>query len=244
LVVFAFIAFLAAILFPVFARARENARRSSCLSNIKQIGIGLLQYVQDNDEVLPADWVSAVGFNPADPSTIIWQDAIQPYVKNAQVFNCPSAPAADRFIPDNNAVSNFGSYSMNHTYYGASDNLMSPMSDYQPGRQGPVGIAQEAVPATTVWIVESGTDTQYPSPLDFYWDVPIVPTFMTTTTNLTFLGSGTGGASGGGGPVARHLDSSNILFCDGHVKAMKLSNLLERSSLNNDALRMFTINDD
>ena len=56
LVVIAIIAILAAILFPVFARARENARRSSCLSNMKQIGLGMMQYSQDNDERYPPNW--------------------------------------------------------------------------------------------------------------------------------------------------------------------------------------------
>lgn len=83
LVVIAIIALLAAILFPVFARARENARRSACQSNLKQIGLGLMQYTQDYDEILPqANWTGLQ--NPT------WRDAIFPYVKSAQLFSCPS----------------------------------------------------------------------------------------------------------------------------------------------------------
>jgi prepilin-type N-terminal cleavage/methylation domain-containing protein len=78
LVVIAIIAILAAILFPVFARARENARRSSCQSNMKQIGLSLLQYVQDYDEVLPADWTGASTYNSANPAILEWMDAVQP----------------------------------------------------------------------------------------------------------------------------------------------------------------------
>jgi prepilin-type N-terminal cleavage/methylation domain-containing protein/prepilin-type processing-associated H-X9-DG protein len=81
LVVIAIIAILAAILFPVFARARENARRSSCMSNLKQIGIAMMQYTQDNDEL----------YMVVDETTSYdWFDPLQPYIKSKQVFRCPS----------------------------------------------------------------------------------------------------------------------------------------------------------
>ncbi len=86
LVVIAIIAVLAAILFPVFARARENARRSSCQSNLKQIGLGVLQYTQDNDERFPPLYLSST--QPLGN----WAQAIFPYVKSAQVYRCPSNP--------------------------------------------------------------------------------------------------------------------------------------------------------
>ena len=87
LVVIAIIAILAAILFPVFARARENARRSSCQSNLKQLGLGLLQYTQDYDEYFPKT-------NHAGSAT--WRQMIYPYVKSQQVFACPSNPNPDQ----------------------------------------------------------------------------------------------------------------------------------------------------
>ncbi len=86
LVVIAIIAILAAILFPVFARAREKARQTSCLSNVKQLGLGVMMYAQDYDEVLP------VSHNPEVPSDANnWYEVIMPYVKNQQIFTCPSA---------------------------------------------------------------------------------------------------------------------------------------------------------
>jgi prepilin-type N-terminal cleavage/methylation domain-containing protein/prepilin-type processing-associated H-X9-DG protein len=86
LVVIAIIAILASILFPVFARARENARRSSCLSNTKQLGLATLQYTQDYDEKLPPSLSSGSGSSEVDT----WFMHIQPYTKSKQLFFCPS----------------------------------------------------------------------------------------------------------------------------------------------------------
>jgi prepilin-type N-terminal cleavage/methylation domain-containing protein len=83
LIVIAIIVILAAILFPVFARARENARRSSCQSNLKQIGLGVMQYTQGYDERNPMKNQS---------NNLRWNQAIQPYVKSVQLFACPSNP--------------------------------------------------------------------------------------------------------------------------------------------------------
>ena len=86
LVVIAIIAILAAILFPVFARAREKARESSCLSNIKQIGLGMLMYAQDYDERYARRCTGLYGEYPE----ICWMHRVYPYVKNVQIFQCPS----------------------------------------------------------------------------------------------------------------------------------------------------------
>lgn len=83
LVVIAIISILAAILFPVFARARENARRASCLSNLKQIGLGAMMYVQDNDERYPQQ--------------VNWITLIEPYTKSEQLFVCPSSSNANPY---------------------------------------------------------------------------------------------------------------------------------------------------
>ena len=90
LVVIAIIAILAAILFPVFARARENARRASCQSNLKQIGLGALQYSQDYDEqTVPLRW-SYGGTLRNGSHEVPFQVLMQPYVKSTQLFKCPS----------------------------------------------------------------------------------------------------------------------------------------------------------
>ena len=122
LVVIAIIAILAAILFPVFARAREKARQTSCLSNLKQLGLGMLMYVQDYDERFPSGRYIAGGVagpcddgnimhngwawmvnddpaagRPAVPSHIYLRDIINPYIKNNQLWLCPSDSRTDNW---------------------------------------------------------------------------------------------------------------------------------------------------
>ncbi len=115
LVVIAIIAILAAILFPVFARAREKARQSSCLSNTKQIGLAFLSYAQDCDERYPPYWLNVLQTNTSAPGALYrtsngtlvgyylsWMDFIAPYVKNNQIFRCPSGQDRE---PGNNGPS-------------------------------------------------------------------------------------------------------------------------------------------
>src|SRR6185503_17489526 len=90
LVVIAIIAILAAILFPVFAQAREKARGISCMSNVRQIGTGLSMYVQDYDETFPMNLYMA--FDNTGPKIYPSYIALSPYVKNMQIYRCPSDP--------------------------------------------------------------------------------------------------------------------------------------------------------
>ena len=92
LVVIAIIAILAAILFPVFQKVRENARRTSCASNMKQIGLAIVQYTQDTDEVYPTS-----------DNTGDWAHEIYPYVKSTGVYICPDNPDGAAYNPTSNA---------------------------------------------------------------------------------------------------------------------------------------------
>ncbi len=156
LVVIAIIAILAAILFPVFARARENARRTSCLSNVKQLGLGYMQYTQDYDEKYPiisyGDGEQIVYPNGVS-STNNWAMRIFPYVKSVQIYNCPSNTST----PWQGGTSSAASTSPHIVYsssYGASAALFS-------NSLVPVPIASVAKVSETVMLADSTGTSPY-----------------------------------------------------------------------------------
>jgi prepilin-type N-terminal cleavage/methylation domain-containing protein/prepilin-type processing-associated H-X9-DG protein len=241
LIVIAIIAILASILFPVFARARENARRSSCQSNLKQIGLGLLQYVQDYDEVLPS---TAYGNSSGSPETYYrWQDAIYPYVKSEQIFWCPSDGTAStnkRYKvlsaptgAQKNATNN-GSYALNGFYYNSGLGPASYLDEYE----SPGGVITTrkvsviSVPAETVWTTEVYGNVFSIKIKD---SQDILKEYNNTYPYLSRNGSD--------GTAARHLETTNVLWCDGHVKAVQLDLLLENvpgTPVNRQVLKYFT----
>ncbi len=113
LVVIAIIAILAAILFPVFARARENARKSTCLSNMKQIALAETMYEQDYDER-----TAAIYSYPANTtlSLYTWIDMLMPYCKNTGIFTCPSSQYKYRVVTVAGRPWSYGSYGGNRTW--------------------------------------------------------------------------------------------------------------------------------
>ncbi len=114
LVVIAIIAILAAILFPVFARARERARQTSCLSNMRQLTLAQVTYIQDYDEVLPMVMYLTDGLVQYPNNTTnawgLWPAIIYPYVMNIDVFNCPSSPW--RWAGERTTIGNYGANRM------------------------------------------------------------------------------------------------------------------------------------
>ncbi len=133
LVVIAIIAILAAILFPVFQKVRENARRASCQSNEKQIGLAIIQYQQDYDEMFPQGLINSAQAAPNNPSSantgvgLGWAGAVAPYVRSIGVWKCPDDSTASN--------GNVNSYAMNQ---------------FLPARS----LAYLAAPATTVMVFE------------------------------------------------------------------------------------------
>jgi len=107
LVVIAIIAILAAILFPVFAKVREKARQTSCASNLKQLALGVTQYVQDYDERFPTGWMNQ-STHVVDGKIQYWPYAIFPYVKSAGVYKCPddSRNHASSYLYNSNGINN------------------------------------------------------------------------------------------------------------------------------------------
>ena len=183
LVVIAIIAILAAILFPVFARARENARRASCQSNLKQLGLGLLQYSQDYDEKFMADWDGRNGY----------KQTLQPYLKSAQIWVCPSNPNSSVTHMDANPAQ--GMPEIKVSYVGNPRLIVPEWGGGSP--------ALSFLQAPTTKILLSENLNRFYGIMYTDW-TPGGP-----NNNMADLG------------FAGHLGTMNNLFADGHVKAMK-----------------------
>lgn len=197
LVVIAIIAILAAILFPVFARARENARRTACLSNMKQIGLGMMQYIQDYDEM----YMVSEGATPTYALS-----RIGPYTKSDQILVCPSATNATTI----NVTNASGTGTTICSYYVTGSGTVGG-TNYYWGLFGlpPVSIASVSSPAATIAMSER-SDTFAD------WHIDYMPDATPTGGNSSDANTGV---------TARHLDGANYLFADGHAKWFKRANV-------------------
>ena len=245
LVVIAIIAILAAILFPIFAQAREKARQTSCLSNLKQMGLGLMQYTQDYDETYPYNWFGNLWATNPQTSTAPqykWMDAIYPYVRNEQVFTCPSDTGTrKKYIffghlttPSQN---NWGSYCTNVAYWSNSP-AHPPSSDISSKQI--IKLSRLSRPAETVWVTEGDGSFQCAWP-----SIGGQPTVSIGKTPRTL------GINGGNDPlegalVERHQKHIDVVWCDGHAKAVSLDTLTQKATSGPTigAYRYFTIEDD
>ncbi len=240
LVVIAIIAILAAILFPVFAKAREKARQITCTSNEKQLGLGIIQYQQDNDEKLMVG-DAANGGNTSYNDGEGWAGQIYPYTKSNGIYQCPDDSTSDVNAPAN------GQYGSNVSY-GLNSNLVP--------QAGGIAIAQFQAPASTILLFEVTGDTANPSYTQAQEQAancadPVVTDCgsasgdgaVASGANGSKSGMGYSGAAnaqyatgvfgnittGGTLPAnfqaltGRHTDGSNYLFADGHAKYAKSS---------------------
>jgi prepilin-type N-terminal cleavage/methylation domain-containing protein/prepilin-type processing-associated H-X9-DG protein len=218
LVVIAIIAILAAILFPVFAQAREKARQATCLSNLKQIGTGLIMYVQDFDEAVPAGTTAnlTTGFSAG----MGWAGQVVPYVKNDGVYVCPSDPFSVAVL----------TYAAVKCSYCLNQNLNGSAPGTPSGNTFRlVTQSMLTAPANTVYLYEitggrvsgrtiAAGESTSPAALG-------VPTFG-INGSVTGYGKYATGDMGGYPPgpfsgPARHNEGSNFLACDGHAKWLR-----------------------
>jgi prepilin-type N-terminal cleavage/methylation domain-containing protein len=241
LVVIAIIAILAAILFPVFAQAREKARQITCASNLKQLSLGILMYTQDNNEQFPIGWLSN------GTSITAWPGEVAPYLKSTGVLCCPDDSKAGVMDPNGTGFDmsytangmvyvNWGSWgTANQDYlFGPmgvvnglwDDNALSPASlnDSQ------IGFPDQSILLGESWSVNDwqagwnrGNGTlPTAGNLDIVTDCEATDEPIGGTTNLASWPNGANGMNsahmlpvgGGTGGI------ETFAFCDGHVKAM------------------------
>jgi prepilin-type N-terminal cleavage/methylation domain-containing protein/prepilin-type processing-associated H-X9-DG protein len=225
LVVIGIISILAAILFPVFARVRENARRASCQSNLKQIALGIMQYSQDYDEYFPL-----VAYNLSGAPIGGWVFTTQPYLKSTQIFQCPSQPNRDNTAPDINSES----WGASDYFYNSNLGVMDTSTNC-PNQKFIVKEAEVDSPASVIMLGDGGRGGAHniancppvgttPGALD-----PVrrprscdVPGWLTRSyTNINAWATQTEYDA----IKITHLDGMNVGFVDGHVKWYKAEKL-------------------
>jgi prepilin-type N-terminal cleavage/methylation domain-containing protein/prepilin-type processing-associated H-X9-DG protein len=245
LVVIAIIAILAAILFPVFAQARESARKASCQSNLKQIATGFLMYNQDYDEVMPPWTGNATGKYEGGAFGLqhMYPSLVGPYIKNGvvvtnpatgagtlgQVWACPSSKGS-LFAASN-------TYAYNYYVLGGLSNANPTAgrpAPFDPSYNTPAPLAALGRPAETILILDGAQLCRGPfgvSPAGYY----------TTSVNSGVWGphsrgSGNMNPSGGGHPtLAGQVNplitgrQTNVAYCDGHVKMVPTFKLVHQS---------------
>ena len=210
LVVIAIIAILAAILFPVFAKAREKARQTSCLSNLKQIALAAQMYEQDYDEIFPLDtnW-------PQPAYQFLLPDVLNPYVKNYQVWICPS---------DHYTVTQSATVPSFNTYWSPNFSQISYAYNYALGkRDGPLRIGKVKKPSECCIFADAEN-----------YDFCGQPRRL-ALAGLCGGGTWSGTALGSQWEIddnTRHNGGENLAYCDGHAKWQNFHTILQATGPN------------
>jgi len=226
LVVIAIIAILAAILFPVFAQARESARKSSCANNLRQIATGLQMYSADSDERLCPDRINApAGLNFRYG---VWDFLIQPYVKNVGIMVCPSTNPTKPALPDVPCT-----YGMN---YRLTQGDPAVLDDAPSLWFNTINMAELKSPANTIWIVDNARVTN-PTAMPLHqedptkwklqagaWNGSGYTRFPNDPPNQNYVSCCYNGDPWRPAPI--HSGGTNCVFVDGHVKFYKTEKLV------------------
>jgi prepilin-type N-terminal cleavage/methylation domain-containing protein/prepilin-type processing-associated H-X9-DG protein len=196
LVVIAIIAILAAILFPVFARARAKAQQANCLSNVKQLTLGFLMYASDFDQKFPPAGNKYVFTGDVAPNWHTWDEMVYPYVKNAQIYLCPTDPTVTGPWNGGWTGGGTGNYNGFPSSYAYNCNVQgwNPMTNLAQFGNGGMPTEYYAFPAERMLISDS-----------------------TANWTMYWVGSSESLVSN------RHNEGSNMGFNDGHAKWMAKS---------------------
>ena len=215
LVVIAIIAILAAILFPVFAQARDKARAVSCLSNAKQLGLALTMYMQDYDEKVLPRYQACPSTGPTGPNQKLWTDTLMPYVKSKGIFVCLSATNtnyADQWTSWNSSIpstNNRGRVSVGYNqtisgwYYATPDGCGDMILPTLP---------QIVAPSKNVMFADSPSGDLAGGYRGYLMG--------NTGLNVPYT------ATSAGSIAAKHSEGTNLTFFDGHAKWYKGTSLL------------------
>lgn len=244
LVVIAIISILAAILFPVFARARENARKAACQSNLKQIGLAIAMYVQDYDETYPLAYMGYSAPNPdwygnTTSSRAYWYTILQPYTKSQQVFVCPTAGG---LLTSTNTRQNSGGYGWNicGTYYSGAnpnypnDNSLGYGFGYQPTQietptKNYIKLSDVQEASGTI-IVGDPASNGYINNGNYLY-----PSYTAGISYIPVLHGGqVGPFTAAATSTPPTVGGGNYLFADGHVKYIQASRAYRSAMFNVD----------
>ncbi|HEX8372367.1 MAG TPA: prepilin-type N-terminal cleavage/methylation domain-containing protein [Chthoniobacterales bacterium] len=218
LVVISIIAVLAAILLPVISRSQEGARSVKCQANLKQIGVALTLFTNENNNILPNSSYGGAAAESNSGNAYKWMDAIFPYAPNEKIFLCPSDTGAKYTYAKKlggRTSTDYGSYGLNGAYRDAGDGQTPPRSAAYT-----VTRLHLEEPSTTVWVTDTNNRQESNGSFGFSW-----------------ANAGANPSITSGEPrqlekiIERHRGTTNALFCDGHVETRKLETLSHTKSV-------------
>ncbi len=197
------------------------SRKSACVANLKQIGVGLKLYVAEHNGTLPRTAWGSTSAATDGKTNYKWMDAIFPYVRDARLFVCPedagaSYRPATELAPGETSTA-YGSYGLNGAY-------RNPGDSQTPPRSGPaeVRFSQIEDPSGTVWVADTANRQEANGSFGFTWaNAASAPSISAGVAGLRQLDK----------IIERHQGHTNVLFCDGRVASVKLEVLAERRNV-------------